>query len=151
MSLQIQGIDVLLPEGGPAVRTGDLVDSGVRQVSTDTMRTYTAGPIAAGEVLEFRISGRMLGAEDESDLTPLMGLVIGGAVLGIVLIGLGLWWYRFGGRPSPAELDDEADVLRAIAELDDEHAAGKISEAQYRKRREALKKRALEFMQEEND
>jgi uncharacterized membrane protein len=151
MSLQIQAIDVLLPEGGPAIREGDLVDGGVRQVSTGNLKTYSTGPIAPGEVLEFRISGRMPGAEGGADFTPLMGLVIGGAVLGIALIGLGLWWYRLGGRPSAAEPDDEPDVLRAIAELDDEHAAGKISEAEYRKRREALKQRALEFMQEEND
>jgi hypothetical protein len=151
MTIQTLAIDVLLPEEGPSVRDENLIDNGVRQMSTGNLRTYSAGPIASGEALEFRISGRMPGAEGEAALTPLMGLVIGGAVLGIVLIGLGLWWYRFGGRPSPAELDDEADVLREIAELDDEHAAGKISETEYRRRREALKQRALEFMQEEND
>ncbi len=152
MSLHTLAIDVFLPEGGPAVRAGDLVDSGVSQVSTDTFRTYSAGPIAAGEVLEFRISGRMPGVGSDADFTPLMGLVIGGGLLGVALIGLGLWWYRFGGRPLSAEPgDDEDDALRAIAELDDEHAMGKISEAEYRERREELKQRALGFMQVEND
>ena len=152
ISMQTHAVDVLLPSGGPDIRDGDLSDNGVRQVSTGSLQTYSTGPIAAGEVLEFRISGRISGAEGGADFNPLMGLVIGGALLGIVLVGLGLWWFRFGGRPAAkAPGDDGGDVLHAIAELDDKHAAGKISDDEYSKRREELKRRALELMQDEDD
>jgi len=152
MNYPVLAVDVLLPEGGPVIREGDLLDSGSRQVSSGTLHTYSAGPIASGEALEFRITGRLPGAAGEGGLTPQMGLVIGGAVLGIVLIGIGLWWYRFGGRPSATKPSmDENDILQAIAELDDEHAAGKISDSEHRQRREELKQRAIELMQTEHD
>lgn len=152
MSFEIQAVDVLIQEGGPQIREGDLVDNGIRQVSSGTLRTFSAGPIAAGESLEFRIAGRIAGVEGETDFTPLMGVVIGAAVLGIVLVGLGLWWFRAGGRPSPKQSDDkEENVLRAIAGLDDEHAAGTIADDEYRKRRAELKQRALDSMQEDHD
>jgi hypothetical protein len=151
MNYPVQAADVLLPEGGPVIREGDLLDSGSRQVSSGTLHTYSADPIASGEALEFRITGRLPGAA-AGDLTPQMGMVIGGVVLGIVLIGIGLWWYRFGGRPSTAKPRiEENDILQAIAELDDEHAAGKISDSEHSQRREELKQQAIELMQTDHD
>lgn len=145
-------VDILMPEGGPSIREDDLIDVGSRQVSTGTLHTYSTGPIVAGDVLEFRISGRVGGAAGGVDITPQIGLVIGGVVLGVALIGFGYWWYRVGGRsPITGSGSVEDDVLQAIAELDDEHATGKISDDAYRERRDELKKRAIEMMQDEHD
>ncbi len=152
MSFNTLAVDVLIPEGGPEIREGDLTDVGTRQVSTGPLRTYSTGPIATGEELDFRISGRAAGAAGGASITPQLGLVIGGIVLGIALIGFGLWWYRVGGRRSGfEEVEAHEDVLKEIAALDDEHAEGKITEAAYRKKRDELKRRALELMQDEHD
>jgi hypothetical protein len=152
MSFDTLAVDVLIPEGGPEIREGDLTDVGTRQVSTGPLHTYSSGPIAAEDVLEFRISGRAAGAAGGASITPQIGLVIGGIVLGIALIGFGYWWYRVGGRGSGIEaVEPHQDVLKKIAALDDEHAEGRISEAAYRKRRDELKRRALEMMQDQHD
>jgi hypothetical protein len=152
MSFDTLAVDVLIPEGGPEIREGDLTDVGTRQVSTGPLHTYSTGPIPAGDVLGFRISGRAAGAAGGANITPQIGLVIGGIVLGIALIGFGFWWYRAGGRRPDIEAGDaQQDVLKEIAALDDEHAEGKISDAAYRKRRDELKQRALEIMQDEHD
>jgi uncharacterized membrane protein len=152
MSFDTMAVDILMPEGGASIRDGDLIDVGSRQVSTGTLHTYSTGPIAADDVLAFRISGRATGAAGGVDITPQLGLVIGGILLGIALIGFGYWWYRVGGRsPATGAGVAEDDVLRAIAELDDEYSAGKISDDAYRKRRDELKTRALELMQDEHD
>ncbi len=152
MSFDTLAVDVLIPEGGPEIREGDLTDVGTRQVGSGPLHTYSTGPILAGDVLEFRISGRAAGAVDGANITPQIGLVMGGIVLGIALIGFGFWWYRAGGRRSGLEeVEANEDVLKEIAALDDEHAEGKISEAAYRKRRDELKQRALEMMQDEHD
>lgn len=149
MRFDTLAVDVLIPEGDASIREGDLIDAGTRQVSSGTLHTYSTGPIAAGEMLEFRISGRVAGG---ADLTPQMGLVIGGILLGAALIGFGYWWYRVGGRRTAADPgSSEEDVLQAIAKLDDEHAAGMISDDAYYIRRDELKKRALDMMQDEHD
>jgi hypothetical protein len=79
------------------------------------------------------------------------GLAIGAGVLGVTLLGLGAWWYfrqRDGGRqvdsgrPTAdrrAAGRDRDELLDAIAELDDDYAAGKVPRAEYERDRAWLK------------
>jgi mono/diheme cytochrome c family protein len=169
MNYPVQAVVVLVDEGGPRI-TGDAVeDRGLMTVSDLQMQTYALGPLAAGDEMRFRVSGRprpliTLGGEDTG-----RNLAIALGVFGAALIGVGAWWYfsrRVASRPAVEAGDVEEtglgggatsrrasreDLLRAIAELDDAYAAGDVEEAEYQRSRRELKAQALETMKAEDD
>jgi len=103
-------------------------------------------------VLSFSIAER--GSETTSVRGPdaWTGLLIGGGVLGIALIVVGYAWRRTSLRKARGDaMRHTDDILRAIAELDDEHALGRIAEDEYQNQREKLKRRALDRMSMEDD
>jgi hypothetical protein len=74
------------------------------------------------------------------------GLAVGLGALALVLLGIGVWWWRRSAAPAsrgagaPAQAAaSREDLLQAIAELDDDLAAGKVAQAEYQKERAWLK------------
>jgi hypothetical protein len=136
-----------------------------------TFTLYAGEAQAAGSSLALAVSGQpnyMPAAEagptgeatsplpsDAERLAERYALPAGGTVLGLALIGAGVWWLRRNGRSA---LDDEAEaegeregeaapddwesLLRRIAELDDAHARGEVPEGVYAEQRGALKAQA---------
>jgi hypothetical protein len=148
----VLGVEVMLPEGGPAVIAGALQDSGVLHVSTGPLRTYTAGPLDAGDVLSFGIADSVTDAGDGMGPDSPMGLMIGGGILVAALIVVGYAWRRASLRTAREEtFPHPDDILRQIAELDDDHALGRITEGEYLKQRDRLKRLALDRMTAEDD
>jgi mono/diheme cytochrome c family protein len=166
MNYPLQAAVVLVDEGGPKVRGEGVEDRGLMTVSDLQMQTYALGPLAAGEDVQFSVSGSAhplieLGGENAS-----RNLAIALGTLGIALIGVGGWWYFTkregqgvvteqvgGGSADAGESPREGgasrqELLQAMADLDDSYAAGELSEPEYRRRRQELKERALEQMKE---
>jgi uncharacterized membrane protein len=110
---------------------------------------YTTPALAAGDTLSFTLSGKPASGGDAASntLTGNQSLLIGIGVLGLVLIGAGVWLYlrdrQQGEDDDDEDLDDEEDdseeIMDAIITLDDQYRDGLISEEAYQQRRAELK------------
>jgi len=114
-------------------------------------RSYALGSLAAGETLALKLSDPLSATADYS--TSFDMLIGGGTLVGAIAV-IGVWWLRnrskLGMSPETQPSAQEA-LLGAIAALDDEFEAGKISEAKYSQRRETLKRRLLTLMRSNDD
>ena len=63
-------------------------------------------------------------------------LTVGLGAVAIVLLGIGFWLYRRQPRAAGSTRDE---LLQALAELDDDYAAGEVEAAEYRRERQQLK------------
>jgi len=140
---------LLSPEPGPKMQDEGLQDMGEREISTGVIRTYGLGPVAAGDAVSVTLSGRPAASSATGSLPPNLGIAIGLAAVGVALIAAGLLWFRPKREPSepdeslPTESSEREGLLRAIARLDDDFEAGRVPEAEYRERRDALKRSLL--------
>lgn len=145
----VRAVVLLSPEPGPKMQAEGLQDMGEREISTGVIRTYGLGPVAAGDAVSVTLSGRPAASSATGSLPPNLGIAIGLAAVGVALIAAGLVWFRPKRAPSepdeslPAESSEREGLLRAIARLDDEFEAGRVPEAEYRERRDALKQSLL--------
>ncbi len=143
-------VSVIVQDSDLAPSSGDLVDRGPQVIQDQTYRQFSGGPLQAGQRLTFRLSPPAAGANVQ---------LIGGILLiaaGVAAVGYGVWRSRqreerptTGPGPARQQKDDGADpeqLLDQIAALDDAFAAGEIDETAYRKKRDALKKKALRLM-----
>ncbi len=134
---------LFLPEG-IRLQSGQLIESGVQQISNTNFHTYTAQDLQAGDALTFVLSGRPTGGATPNIFGLDQSLVFGAGALGLALIMLGVWMYVHD-RIQPKEFDqagdsdDPEDLMDAIIALDDLHRAGKIPDQAYRARRSELK------------
>jgi mono/diheme cytochrome c family protein len=155
MTLPVGAVVLLTSEGGPILEADGLQDTGVVDMGDFRTHNYALGAVDAGDVLSLRLRSRE--AVSVGDLVVTQSLVIGIAVLGGTLVALGLWWYRRSADTEEAEKEvevsatDRSSLLSAIAALDDEFDAGKISDEEYYPRREALKHEALAMMRDDRD
>jgi hypothetical protein len=149
----VQAVVVLLPQNGVTAEGGGLQDQGAQQMGGQAVHSYAGGAIAAGQALEFELSGRPQTELSSTGAGGWTNTAIGLAVLGVLVIVGGLWWFRPSARSdrrsrvddTPGEDQTEA-LLRAIAELDDALDAGQIDAAEHRTRRETLKRRLRDLM-----
>jgi hypothetical protein len=141
----IDAVVVLLPQNGVTAQGAGLQDLGAQEMSGQAVRTYEGGAIPAGQALEIELSGDPEGEAASGDTGGSTSTMVGLAVLGVLLIVIGLWWFRPRVRPARTADTTEA-LINAIASLDDALAAGRINAAEHRKQREALKRRLRERM-----
>jgi len=144
----IRSVILLVPEG-MSVASDGLVDTGSREVQSESLHTYSLGPIAAQQEIDLRLSGRPRSA---TGTTPVSEWILGAAVLGIALVVAGLLWFR--PRRASRAVDgetDSGDLLLSLAALDRDFEAGRIPEDDYRRRREILKRRAMEVLRRTHD
>ncbi len=149
----IQAVVVLLPQNGVTAEGGGLQDQGQLQMGDQAVHSYAGGAITAGQALEFELSGSPQTAASSTGTGGWTNTAIGLAVLGVLVILGGLWWFRPSARSArrdsvavSPEADQTEALLRAIAELDDALDAGQIDAAEHRTRREALKRQLREQM-----
>jgi mono/diheme cytochrome c family protein len=136
----VEAVVAMTPDGGPQVTGNELQDLGVREVSGTGLHTYQMGPQPAGATIDLTFQGG--GASVTSQLASISPVLFGAAALLLALVAAGLIWYRPRRAASPvADEPDEEGILWAIASLDNDHAAGKVDEDTYRRRREELKRR----------
>jgi mono/diheme cytochrome c family protein len=152
LSLPVEAVIVMLPEGGVKVRSEMLKDDGTRAVEGGTYRLYSGSKLAAGSSLELTLSGSSgPGFSLASDSTT--SLMIGLGSFGLVMIVAGVWLF-LRNQKQAGDLEDELDevgeeyaeedaesLIDAIIALDDLYSAGELPEDAYRKRRAELKAR----------
>ena len=133
----VDAVTVLIPADGPRV-TG-LVDRGVQDIGGLSMQSFTMGALFPEEPLSFRMSA------SSASLGP---AIVGALALVVAaLVALRVWR---GAYPKAQPIGQE-EFVAAIAKLDDDFEAGHLSEADWRRQRERLKRQALIQMRESND
>lgn len=156
VNLSTTAVTVLVPESGIRVAGDALQDGGIFQGMD--FRRYDAADLPADTVLAFTLSGEPENSTATSTAAQPdnpMNLAIGLGTLGIVLIGLGVWFYlrtrkvdlsdTETGTQVDAEteaepaLQDADSLMDAIIALDDQFRTGQIPEDAYRRRRAELK------------
>jgi hypothetical protein len=158
-SLPVTSETVIVPEG-VRVRSNQLKDAGTQAFQGITYHLYQGGSLASGGTLALTISGKP-GDSTGFSLNRQTAILIGIGVIGILLIGLGIFLYlrdrarlrREDEEEISEEIigtdalgDDRDTITDAIIALDEQYKAGEISKEAYEKRREELKGRLKELV-----
>lgn len=136
---------IMLPSGTMKATSDQLQSTGSRDVQGISLDMYSASNLAAGSTLEIALSGKV-STTTGLEAGNTTGLLIGGGVLGLVLVGAGIWLWR-QNKPGDDEEELEADppvetedeIMDAIITLDDSYKAGDLPEEAYQARRAELK------------
>jgi multisubunit Na+/H+ antiporter MnhC subunit len=117
-----------------------LASEGTVAIQNINYQEFSASGFKTGDVLDFTVNGTPQTASTNN--LPQI-LFIGAVVLGLILIGAGIWFFFRNQKNAPEEDEDEFEsadeVMDAILALDDLHRAGKINEEAYQGRRAELK------------
>jgi hypothetical protein len=115
---------------------------GTQSFQGQSFQNFTGGALAVGDTLAFDVSGQA-GTGASAPATPVVsdrnGLVIGLGALAVVLVGLGVWMFRRSPARAAVPAQSREDLLQAIVELDQDHEAGQVAEAEYQRERAWLK------------
>ena len=131
----VDAVTVLIPPDGPRI-TG-LQDRGVQDVGGIRMQSFSETAISEGEALSFRVSAPPSGSGVPT------AAIVGAGALAIAALVAARTWYRPQTSDDGFEPDD---YIEAIARLDDEFEAGSLSERDWQRKREVLKRKALDQM-----
>ncbi len=149
LTMPIDAMVVLVPEGGLRVRSTLLRDEGKRNAEGTIYHMYSGGSLSAGEELRLSISGLPGSAAFSLSSGTRQSLMIGLFVFGLAFIFAGIWFYR---HTRLEELDEEEElalnapetvdaVIDAIIALDDLYQSGGLPEDAYIQRRTELKEK----------
>ncbi len=159
VTLPVEAVVILVPEGSLKVKGEKVQDAGTRDVENVKYHTYSGDSLAAGELLRLSLSGKPRLSTPTLAATSSTSLIIGLAVFGMALILAGVWLYRRSRHmedeledehlPSlaPAEESPEA-LMDAIIALDDLYQEGQLPEEAYRQRRAELKAHLKEILEQ---
>lgn len=157
--LNIKTMDFLLPKGtGVSLAGKGLV--GPQPISVDSgaaFIVYSYSEISAGQTVKVTFSGKpVLGSQSRSN-NQALPLALGGGLLGLVMVGVGIWW-RF--RPEDV-LDEEHetdansreptldDLITQIAHVDGAFERGELDKEKYHRERNYLHEQAKCVMDEQ--
>lgn len=152
-------VNILLPPSlGPSLDDVDnFIDRGQRDMGQGFMvDVYALENVEAGADINVALSGKltMAGTSSmvaESPARTTDGLALGGILLGLAIIGVGVWWYR---RPLAEEEEfPEAfdDIVQEIALLDAAYDEQEIDDEAYRLQRAALREQAQAALAQSGD
>lgn len=160
----VEAVVLLTEDTAPELTGSGLNDQGTRPMGELVLHTYTIDSLEAGSTLALNFRGRHPAASANLSTT---NLLIGAGVLtltiALVLFGWQTWTRRSdqdqaAGADADAHagsaaegLPDRAELLQAIAGLDDAFEAGDITQQDYERQRAALKAQLIELMQAEDD
>jgi hypothetical protein len=158
-TLPVSSLTVFVPQG---VRlSGDqLTSAGPQTIQSQTYQMYQSNKMAAGSSLSMALSGKP-GTSTGLTFDRQTLILIGIGIVGILLIGMGIYLYlRDRARLLKEEREeqqalqmqaglieedalgvDSDDIMDAMIALDDQYKAGEIPREAYEKRRNELKER----------
>ncbi|MEW6716995.1 MAG: hypothetical protein AB1345_05805 [Chloroflexota bacterium] len=159
LQLPVGSVILLLQDVGVELKSSSLQPSGSWETEGEAYLVYKASNLTPESGMEFTLSGRP-GTENVASFlsSNASTLAIGMGTLGLVLILLGVWFYRrsrfedetqieIGEQaeiPSVAQGEEAEALIESILALDDLYEEGKLSEDVYQKRRAELKGRLRE-------
>ena len=160
-------LSVLLADQGVSLTSASLVDQGTLAGQDGIIRrAYTGSGLAAGKAVTFNLNGspkvtapaaaQGSAAGSASPASPAPGLkqdsrrLLGEGVVAVGLLAIlaASIWRIVSLRSRPVdEIGEHRALFEALADLDEDHDAGKISEQDYAEQREFLKAALLAALQ----
>ena len=151
-SLPVSSLTVFIPQG-MRLRSEQLTDAGLQTIQSQSYQMYQANTMASGSSLSLTLSGKP-GTSTGFKLDRQTVVLIGIGVMGILLIGVGIYFYlhdraRFkkeneeneGQTEKDALGEDRDNIMDAMIALDDQYKAGEIPKEAFEERRMELKER----------
>ena len=140
------------------VKGNFLEDIGIQSFPNGAVQVYSGETPGRGEDLQFRLSGKPDFAhnQEEPSLTQLQGYIIALIALGAVMFLAGIWLFTRNQRMSGHKGDqedsgeDRDQILDKIIALEDLYNSGEISEKSFLRKRQELKKKLSELVQNSN-
>lgn len=143
--VQVASLAVMATGGDVAVDGDALTSGGVMDTARGAIRVYTAGPLDAGRLVQFRVRTELLPPAEMAPSAPVrnssLEIVVGLVALAVAVVTAWVLWRPPASGPVPAAIRSQ---IEAIAALDADYQAGRVGEKEYRRRREALKREARE-------
>ena len=148
----VASVVILAAEGGLGVEGAGVEPAGVLETEQGPALSYTAGPLAAGEMLSLVLFSAELPAVPPAAAGPSVPArnagqeaAIGLSVLAVAVAGVYLLWRsRSPAGPPPEQV---RPVVERIAALDARFEAGQVPESAYRKRRKSLVRQARKLLE----
>ena len=145
----VKGVSFLVLENsGLSLEGQGLTPSGERSMDDgSTFKVYKAASLKAGESLQLTLSGQPGGeAQVGTALLPNSrneGLAVGAGVLGLALVGAGVWWWRRRGDEETEEASEDTveGILSEIEALEQAYQRGELPEDEYQESRTSLRNR----------
>ncbi|MCX8061305.1 MAG: c-type cytochrome [Anaerolineales bacterium] len=149
VSIPIDAIVVLVPEGSLKVRSTFLRDEGKRNAEGTIYHMYSGDSLSIGEELRLSISGQPGAGGFSLSSGSRESLMVGLIVFGLAFIFAGIWFYRHTRLEELEEEEEQAlnapetveAVIDAIIALDDLYQSGGLPEEAYLQRRTELKEK----------
>lgn len=152
----IRNVNVLVPEGGVMLTSGQLAATGSRDTQNGKMLHFVGGGLAAGQAFALQLSGAPSlepAGQASTGIGGVSPLLVASAILLLAAAGIVAFvWLRqerATAEPEAEQVDLDAqreEMLDAMAALDDDFEAGQIPEADYRRQRQELKAELVELM-----
>jgi len=154
VSIPVESVNVMLPEGNIKLKSSQLVDGGIRQSQGMNFTLFTGDSIMAGGTLDLEISGKNAATSSEIPTTDRVNpILLGGGLLLLTLTAVGFYFFEMKKKNQAVEvkavennLPDQNAVIDAIIALDTLFAEGKITKAAYQARRSQLKEQLKEML-----
>lgn len=157
----VGAVVLLTEESAPDLSGSGLTDQGTRPMGELVLHTYTIDALEPGSTLALNFRGRHPAAASNLSTT---NILIGAGVL-VITLAVVLFGWQTWTRRAEEEIETEAaeqkpttegslsraDLLQAIAGLDDAFEAGDIAQQDYEQQRAALKQQLIDLMKGEDD
>lgn len=145
----IAGVSFLVQEGsGLSLQGNDLTADGERTLQDGSkFNVYTASGLKPGESMQLTLSGKAEGGTVSSTAATGRGgnieLGIGAGVLGLALLGIGVWWWRRRGNGELEEISEATieGLLAELQDLDQVYERGELPVEEYLENRTNLRNR----------
>ena len=160
VSMPVDAVVILVPEGGVKIKSDMLTDNGTQDVQGAKYRLFEGASLLPGERLRMSITGQPTSSQPTVPTGSSTSLMIGLGVFGLALVVAGVWlWRRTRSNAAEGELEEKMPTIEpepstesvetlmdAIIALDDLYQAGQLPDEAYLKRRADLKARLQERM-----
>jgi hypothetical protein len=111
-------------------------------------QVYSYSNLQAGQALNVIVTGKINSTQSSTN-NP---ITIGVGLLGIAIIGAGVWWWRKSESAPDEEISDKSDeqtldeLIAEIARLDETYEQQELSSEEYQNKRQALMQQAKQLM-----
>jgi mono/diheme cytochrome c family protein len=131
-----------------AAQGSQLKDEGVRDAGGTRIRLFSGQPVAGNTpTFGFDITGRPLAQPRAGSDNTALGLALIGLAIAVVAAGLAFSRVRAMRQRLKMPHQTRQTLLKAIAELDEQYAAGKLRAQDYTEQRQQLKRDLLDVWQ----
>jgi len=136
----VGGVSLLIPEdSGLELQSSSLTPAGTQPMQDgSSFAIYTSPGLSPAESIQVSLSGKLNKGSSSlpSSRGFSQGIAVGGSLLGLALLGVGVWWWRKSEEHTGMGFDD---IFFELEQLDKAYARGEILDEEYQETRAGLR------------